>query len=326
MLNVGGWFDAEDLAGTFRTFHASTRANAGFENFLVMGPWGHGDWLRSSGRKLGQLDFGADTAVYFRSQVLFAYFEHYLKDGAVPNLPGALAFETGTNQWRRYPAWPPPGTQPKSLYLHAKGRLSFEPPTESEDTSDAYVSDPAHPVPYVEHPSTELDEQYMYADQRFAASRPDVLTYRTDPLDSDVTVAGPVEVRLQVARTGTDADFAVKLIDEDARPNGTPGYQQLVRGEPMRARFRNSFSQPEPLVANQTTAIRYVMPDVNHTFRRGHRMVVQVQSSWFPLAELNPQRFMRVAAAKPADFVKATQRVFHQPEAASSVVLQVLQR
>ena len=167
MLNVGGWFDAEDLAGSFRTYQAITEANPGSKNFLVMGPWGHGDWLRSTGRKLGSLDFGSDTGTYFRTNVLFTFFEHYLKDAPAPELPGALAFETGTNRWQRYPSWPPPGARPRSLYLHASGKLDFVAPGAQESPYDEYVSDPAKPVPYLEHPSTDLDEQYMYGDQRF---------------------------------------------------------------------------------------------------------------------------------------------------------------
>jgi putative CocE/NonD family hydrolase len=322
VLNVGGWFDAEDLAGTFRTYHAIAKENAGPTNMLVIGPWGHGDWLRSAGRKLGPLDFNSDTGTWFRNQVLFLFFEHFLKNAPMPDIPGVFAFETGANQWRRYPTWPPPGAQPRSLYLHANGKLSFDPPSGQEAAYDEFVSDPARPVPYVEHPPTNLDETYMYGDQRFATARPDVLTYRTEPLNEDLTVAGPLAVLLQVSSSGSDSDFVVKLIDED--DSHTTGYQQLIRGEPMRARFRNSFSSPEALEPNTLTPINYTMPDINHTFLRGHRIVIQVQSSWFPLSDLNPQSFVRIRDARPADFVKATQRVFHKPEAASSLVLEVL--
>jgi putative CocE/NonD family hydrolase len=326
VLNVGGWFDAEDLAGTFRTYHAIAEANPGATNLLVMGPWGHGDWLRSPGRKLGPLDFGSDTGAFFRGRVLFGFFEHYLKGAAALDTPGALVFETGTNQWQRYTSWPPAGAQPMSLYLHANGKLEFAPPSEHESAYDEYISDPANPVPYIEQPPTELASEYMYGDQRFAGRRPDVLTYKTDPLDQELTVAGPLAVRLQVSSSGTDSDFVVKLIDEDDTHGPSPGYQQLVRGEPMRARFRNSFSNPEALQPNRVTSINYAMPDINHRFLRGHRIVVQVQSSWFPLTDLNPQTFAPVSDAKPTDFVKATQRVFHKPEAPSSLVLQVLKR
>jgi putative CocE/NonD family hydrolase len=326
VLNVGGWFDAEDLAGTFRTYHALTETNPGLTRLLVVGPWGHGDWLRTPGRRLGPLDFGSDTGTFFRSHVLFAFFEHYLKDAAAPDLPGALVFETGTNQWRRYPSWPPPGAQPTSLYLHASGRLTLEAPMAGESPYDEYVSDPANPVPYLERPPTELASEYMYGDQRFATRRADVLTYRTDLLDHDLTVAGPLVVRLQVSSSGTDSDFVVKLVDEAAPHGAGPGYQQLVRGEPMRARFRNSFSIPEPLQPNVATAVSYIMPDINHTFLRGHRIVVQVQSSWFPLTSMNPQTFVPASTAKASDYRTATQRVFHTPEAASSLILQVLPR
>ena len=326
VLNVGGWFDAEDLAGTFRTYHAITKSNPGSDNFLVMGPWGHGDWLRSPGRKLGPLNFGSDTGTYFRTDVLFPFFEHYLKDAPAPPLPGALAFETGTNRWRSYASWPPPGAQPRNLYFHANGKLGFAAPGPQESPYDEYVSDPVKPVPYLEHASTALAEEYMYGDQRFVTNRPDVLTYRTALLDQNLTVVGPLAVHLQVSSSGTDSDFIVKLIDEDGGSPASPGYQQLVRGEPMRARFRNSFSSPEALQPNAVTAISYVMPDVNHTFLRGHRITVQVQSSWFPLAEINPQSFVRTRDSSPASFTKATQRVFHRPDAASSLVLQVLSR
>ncbi len=326
VLTVGGWFDAEDLAGTFRTYHALAEMNPGSTDFLVMGPWGHGDWLRSAGRRLGPLDFGADTGTFFRSRVLFPFFERYLKDAPAPDLPGALVFETGTNRWQRYPTWPPPGAQPRTLYLHASGKLSFDPPVAQESPSDEYISDPAHPVPYLEHPPTDLGEQYMYGDQRFASIRPDVLTYRTDPLNQNLTLVGPVAVQLQVSSSGTDADFVVKLIDEQASDTSSPGYQQLVRGEPMAARFRNSFTSSQALQPTEVTALHYTMPDINHTFLRGHRIVVQVQSSWFPLTALNPQSFEQIGDARTASFTKATQRVFHRPNATSSLVLQVLSR
>ncbi len=326
ILNAGGWFDAEDLAGTFRTYHAIAEKNAGLTNLFVMGPWGHGDWIRSQGRQLGPLDFGSDTGAFFRDHLLFAFFEHYLKDAPPPDLPAALAFETGTNQWRRYESWPPASAHPRSIYLHASGKLTFEPPTGNEGSYDEYISDPAKPVPYTEHPSTEVFSGYMYGDQSFAARRADVLAYRTDPLDQDVTTAGPVDVRLYVSSSGTDSDFDVKLIDEYPADAPSPGYQLLVRGEPMRARFRNSFSHPEALQPGTVTPIQFAMPDVNHTFLRGHRIMVQVQSSWFPLTDLNPQTFVRIPGAAMTDFVKATQRVLHTPQAASAVVVQVLEK
>jgi hypothetical protein len=325
VLIAGGWFDAEDLAGTFRTYRAMAEKNPGSKVVMVMGPWGHGDWLRSPGAKLGPMDFGSQTGAFFRDAVLFPFFEHYLKDAPAPDLPGALAFETGRNQWRRYESWPPANARPRNLYLHANGKLTFEPPARREIAYDEFVSDPANPVPYLEHPPTELASEYMYADQRFASRRSDVLTYRTDPLDKDVTVAGPITVRLHISSSGSDADFDVKLIDE--YPEGVPekGYQLLLRGEPMRARFRNSFASPEALQPDKETQVNFTMPDMNHTFRRGHRIVVQVQSSWFPLVDINPQTFVNIASATSTNFVKARQRVFHSSQADSAIILPILQ-
>jgi uncharacterized protein len=324
VLIAGGWFDAEDLAGTFRTYHAIAEKNPGLTQVLIMGPWGHGDWLRAPGDKLGPLEFGSNTSVFFRDKLLFPFFEHYLKDAQVPDLPGALAFETGTNQWRRYASWPPPGAQPTNLYLHANGKLTFNPPSGQENPYDEFVSDPAKPVPYVEQPPTELASEYMYADQRFATGRTDVLTYRTDPVEENVTVAGPITVRLHVSSSGSDSDFVVKLIDEYPDSGLSPGYQLLVRGEPMRARFRNSFSNPEALQPDKVNQVDFTMPDVNHAFLRGHRIVIQVQSSWFPLVDMNPQMFVRIPSAKPTDFMKVSQHVFHTPQADSAVVLPLL--
>ncbi len=325
VLIAGGWFDAEDLAGTFRTYHAIAENNPGSKVLMVMGPWGHGDWLRSPGIKLGPMDFGSQTGVYFRDKILFPFFEHYLKDAPLPDLPGALAFETGTNQWRQYESWPPANTQPRSLYLHADGKLTFNPPDANENSYDEFMSDPANPAPYVEHPPTELASEYMYADQRFASRRSDVLTYRTDPLDKDVTVAGPIAVRLHVSSSGSDADFVVKVIDEYPDSGSSPGYQLLVRGEPMRARFRNSFSNPEALQPGKETQVNFAMPDVNHAFLRGHRIMIQIQSSWFPLVDRNPQTFVNIPSAKSTDFVKAKHRVYHTSQADSAMVLPILQ-
>lgn len=321
VLNVAGWFDAEDLAGPFRTYGAIEQDGGAAANLFAIGPWAHGGWLRTEGQSLGALQFGARTSDYFRDQILFPFFESRLKGKAAPAAAKVYAFETGTNQWRTYDSWPPRGTEPKQLYLRAGGRLSFDPPLPGESAYDEYVSDPEHPVPYVEHPPTDVDESYMVADQRFAARRPDVLTWASEPLAQDLTVAGPILPRLFVATSGTDSDFDVKLID--VHPDG---YAQLVRGEPMRAKFRNSLSRPEPLMPNRVTPLNFAMPDVNHTFLRGHRIMVQIQSSWFPLTDLNPQRFVDTWQATRADFLKVTERVYHTPQASSSIVLPVLAR
>jgi putative CocE/NonD family hydrolase len=336
VLNVAGWFDAEDLAGPFRTYRAIEERNPGIVNVLVAGPWAHGAWNRARPDSPERLQF--EAAEYYRDRIVFPFFEYYLKGNGGAPLPEATVFETGTNRWREYDSWPPSGTHSKALYLHAGGRLSLEPPASGESQYDAYVSDPFHPVPYLPIQTTELLENYMYGDQSFAAKRADVLTYVSDPLAFDVTVVGPVSPRLQVSSTGTDADFDVKLIDvfpgqrrdesnplpDDVPTDGPAGYAQLVRGEPMRAKFRESMSSPVPLRPNAITAVNFAMPDVNHTFRRGHRIMVQIQSSWFPVTDLNPQSFVSIGAATRADFVTATQRVYHSPTAASRVEINVL--
>jgi putative CocE/NonD family hydrolase len=340
VMTVGGWFDAEDLSGPFKTFHAIEQNNPGTLNSLVVGPWVHGGWARTAGDHLGDAQFGAKTSEYFRAAIQFPFFEYYLK-GKGTGLPKAWVFETGTNVWRKYDSWPPAQVRPRMLYLHAGGKLSFEPPSENEG-QDEYVSDPAHPVPFVNYMATAVPQRYMTDDQRFAARRPDVLVYQTVSLEEDVTIAGPVSPKLRIASSGTDSDFVVKLIDVypenypdadsgaggkrvvDAPAVRMGGYQQLLRGEPMRAKFRDSWEKPEPLTPGRLTEVDFSMPDVNHTFRRGHRIMVQIQSSWFPLVDRNPQTFVDIPNAKPEDFRKATEQVFHRKDAASGVEVLVL--
>jgi len=343
VLVVGGWYDAEDLEGPYRTFYAIHKFNPETPLTLVEGPWVHGGWARSDGSHLGDVQFGANTSEYFRSHVQFPFFEHYLK-GKGQTLPTAVVFETGTNVWRRFNEWPPKAATPNTLYFHAGGRLSFDPPAESS-SKDEYQSDPNHPVPFVGYTTDTVPQRFMVDDQRFASYRPDVVTYETDPLDEDVTIAGPITAHLKVASSGTDSDFDVKLID--VYPNDYPnpdsaatgnkhvmsapplqmgGYQQLLRGEPFRAKFRTSWEKPEPLKPGQTTAIDFAMPDLDHTFRRGHRIMVQVQSSWFPLTDRNPQTFTDIPTARPEDFRVATEEIFHQRDAASGVEVLVMPR
>ena len=354
VLTVGGWFDAEDLQGPFSTFHAIDKNNTGIFNALVVGPWVHGGWADLDGAHLGRVEFAANTGEYYRSNILFPFFEQYLKGKGDAKLPKAYVFETGTNVWRKYSAWPPANAEVKTLYFHANGRLSFDPPaadSSSVDSSafDEYVSDPAKPVPFVNYVAQDVPQEYMVSDQRFASSRTDVLVYQTPVLEEDVTIAGPVSPRLFVSTTGTDSDFDVKLIDvypteypesklDAPRPEdsakakndvGPPqfvmaGYQQLVRGEPFRGKFRHSFEKPEPFTPGKVEEIDTTFPDVNHTFRRGHRIMVQVQSSWFPLTDRNPQTFVNIPDAKPSDFVKATERVYHTKTEASGIRVGVL--
>ncbi len=343
VLVVGGWFDAEDLEGPHRTFNAISQFNPETPITLVEGPWVHGGWSRADGDHLGDVTFDAKTSAYFRAHIQFPFFEHYLK-GKGEALPKAIVFETGTNVWRRHDAWPPKAATAKTLYFHAGGKLSFDPPTEDKSV-DEYLSDPNHPVPFVGYTTDTVPQRYMVDDQRFAHYRPDVLTYETDPLTEDITIAGPISPHLKVASSGTDSDFDVKLID--VYPNDYPddvpgkggepgkrilsappvfmgGYEQLLRGEPFRAKFRNSMEKPEPMTPGKMTAIDFTMPDLYHTFRRGHRIMVQVQSSWFPLTDRNPQTFTDIPYAKPGDFKKATEQVFHQKDAASGVEVLVM--
>ncbi|HKQ53822.1 MAG TPA: CocE/NonD family hydrolase [Pyrinomonadaceae bacterium] len=335
VLTVGGWFDAEDLYGALHTYSSIEQKNPGIENRLVMGPWCHGCWSRTDGDKLGDVEFGSKTGEFYRRQIELPFFECALKDKCDEKLPEAYVFETGSNRWRKYDQWPPKNAREMSLYLNEGGRLSFEqtPPARGYDE---YVSDPAHPVPHINVVNIGMTGDYMIQDQRFAARRADVLVYQTAPLKDDLTLAGPVTASLFVSTSGTDSDFVVKLIDvfpddaPDPEPNNTKlvhwgGYQMLVRGEPMRARFRNSYERPEAMVPNQPTKLEYVMPDANHTFRKGHRIMVQIQSSWFPLVDRNPQKFVDINRARESDFQKATQRVYHAPRMRSAIRLTVLQ-
>ena len=334
MLTVGGWFDAEDLFGALQVYRSIERQNPDIQNTLVMGPWYHGEWHRDDGQKLGAVSFRSKTSEYFRKNIELPFFNHFLKGATNFDLPEAFVFETGADQWRRFDAWPPTNVVAKSLYFRADGRLSFDPPTEGNEAFDEYVSDPAKPVPFIPNIAIGMTREHMLDDQRFAASRPDVLVYETEVLEADVTIAGPLTASLNVSTTGTDSDWVVKLVDvySGDYPNPEPnpegiqmgGYQQLVRGEAMRGKFRNSFTNPEPFEPGKTAKVEWVMPDVFHTFRRGHRIMVQVQSSWFPLVDRNPQTFCDIYNAKTEDFRKATQRVYRTSAAASAVRVNVL--
>jgi putative CocE/NonD family hydrolase len=349
VLTVGGWFDAEDLQGPFTTFHSIDRQNPGIFNALVVGPWVHGGWGRLDGDHLGRVEFAGNTGEYYRLSILFPFFEQYLKGHGNAKLPKAYVFETGTNVWRKYSAWPPKEAEPKTLYFHAHGGLSFEQPAEESYAFDEYVSDPAKPVPFVNYVATHVPQEYMVSDQRFAASRTDVLVYETPVLEEDVTIAGPLSPRLFVSTSGTDSDFDVKLIDvyppdypdsklDAPRPEDNPkprndvdppsftmgGYQQLVRGEPFRGKFRHSFEKPEAFTPGKVEQIDATFQDVNHTFRSGHRIMVQIQSSWFPLTDRNPQTFVNIPYAKPSDFVTATERLYHTKAQPSGIGVEVL--
>jgi putative CocE/NonD family hydrolase len=336
VMTVGGWFDAENLYGALAVYRNTEAQSPGATNTLVMGPWVHGGWSRGAGDSLGDVRFDANTAEYFREQIELPFFNYYLKDKGRMTLPEAYVFETGTNQWRQLDAWPPKTTSSRSLYLHARGRLSFEAPAGPEgEAYDEYISDPKKPVPLTPGIYRGMERRYMVEDQRAAGRRPDVLVYRTDVLAEDLTVAGPLVPSLQVSTTGTDQDFIVKLIDvyPDRFPDATGdignalgGYQQLVRGEVMRGKFRNSLEKPEPFDPGKPTKVEWSVSDIFHTFRRGHRIMIQIQSTWFPLIDINPGRFLNIYQASESDFQETTQRVYHTKELPSLVKVGVLAR
>jgi uncharacterized protein len=333
VMAVGGWFDAEDLVGPRRVFHKVAELSPNTSDKLVIGPWVHGGWAGTPGDKLGDVDFASKTSDFYNSKILLPFFQQHLKDAPDPKLPTAYVFETGTNVWRQYDAWPPPKTEKRTLYLRDGGKLS-DSADDSKSAYDEYISDPAHPVPFINTITTDVPREYMDADQRFLTRRGDVLVYQSAPLPEDVTVAGAVSPHLWVSTSGTDSDFDVKLIDvypmDFPNPDPNPkdlemgGYQQMVRGEPFRGKFRNSFEKPEPFVPNQPTALNFDLPDINHTFRHGHRIMIQIQSSWFPLTDRNPQKFINIMEATPADFQKATERIYHSKQNPSTIQLPVL--
>jgi putative CocE/NonD family hydrolase len=329
VLTVGGWFDAENLFGALEAYRHSEQLNPGITNLLVMGPWSHGQWRSGDAQSLGPINFRSPTAEFFRANIELPFFRHYLKDDPAFDLPEAHMFETGTCQWRRHEQWPPAEAVESSLFLNPNGRVSWDPPGGGELSFDEYISDPWRPVPYIEDISISMTRDYMVADQRFAARRPDVLVYQTEILEQDLTLAGPITASLHVSTTGTDSDWIVKVIDvypdDHPEPNPNPagtvlsGYQQLVRGEVMRGKFRNSYEHPEPFVPGEVARVEWTMPDIYHCFRRGHRLMVQVQSTWFPLVDRNPQVFCDIYRARPEDFQKATQRVYHAAHAPSAI-------
>jgi putative CocE/NonD family hydrolase len=318
VLVVGGWYDAEDLAGPLRVFRTLREQSPQTRASLVMGPWTHGAWARSDGTRTGQMEFGQPTGAHYRTQIEHRFFSRTLRGADVPAVPPVTIFETGANRWRTFDTWPLDGSGQKGpalpirrqAYYLGQGRALATNAPASTDGADEYVSDPANPVPLVGEPAIGMPRDYMASDQAFAAKRPDVLVYRSPVLTEDVTVLGPIGVDLRVATTGTDSDFVVKVLDEAGEGDPQAGKQILVRGEPFRGKFRKSFEAPEPFVPGQPDHIRFDLPDVAHTFRKGHRIVVHVQGSWFPLVDRNPQTFTDIPTAKPEQFVKATHRVY----------------
>ncbi|MBN1939893.1 MAG: CocE/NonD family hydrolase [Candidatus Aminicenantes bacterium] len=342
ILTVGGWYDAEDLLGTLRTYREIEQNNPGLPNTLVMGPWRHSGWsyFASPNENRGVFPFSG-TIPYFMDKIELPFFNYHLKGKGAGNIPEAVVFETGTDQWRTYDAWPPAEAKEKKLFFAAEGCVSFDPPgvtggRDDESAFDEYISDPAKPVPYTMQTSAQYYREYFVEDQRFAASRPDVLTYSGAVLAGDVTITGPIKAELYVSTTGTDADWVVKVID--VYPDNAPdpktnpkgirmgGYQRLIRGDIIRGKFRNSFEKPEPFVPGRVAKVEFELPDVQHTFLKGHRIMIQVQSSWFPLFDRNPQTFVNIRTAGEEDFRKATHRLHRTAEYPSGIRFKVLEK
>ena len=306
-----------------------------------MGPWYHGQWASRDGSQLGNVRFDSNTAEWYQNNIELPFFNFYLKGkGDISKQAEATIFFSGENQWRQFQQWPPANKEDKSIYLLANGKLGWNKSTGKTGFTE-YTSDPAKPVPYTEDVHFNRTAEYMTDDQRFAARRPDVLSFQTDPLNEDITVAGPVIADLKVSISGTDADFVVKVIDvfpDDFQyiagvesvgrqsvgtyPMG--GYQMLVRGEVMRGKYRNNYENPEPFIPNRVTTVKFALPDVAHTFKKGHRIMIQIQSSWFPLVDRNPQKFENIYDAVETDFQKATVRIYHDIVNSSSVILPII--
>jgi hypothetical protein len=333
VLNVGGWFDAEDFYGPMSIYYTIEKKNPQNKSTLVVGPWLHGGWARMEGDRLGNIRFDSKTGEYFREKVELPFFNYYLKDKGILDLPEALVFVTGLNQWKSYPHWPPKETKEKNLYFRADGKLSFEPPF-GKDKNDSFISDPNKPVPYTSEIRTSQGHLWMVEDQRFASRRPDVLVFQTDILKEDVTIAGPIMANLYVSTTGTDSDWVVKLIDvypgdaPDNKPNPCGirmgNFQMLVGADVIRGKYRNSYEHPEPFVPNKIVKIEYDLRDKCHCFCKGHRIMVQVQSTWFPLIDRNPQKFVDIYHARESDFQKATHRVYRSYKFPSHLKIRVL--
>ena len=305
---VGGWFDAEDLFGALNTYQAIEKQNSGNDNKIVMGPWTHGAWGRQNWDKFVSYNFGSNTSGYFQKMEL-DFFNYHLKGKGSFDAGEATIFFTGSNEWKTFAQWPPKETQSYKLALNANHQLVLN--GTATTGMDEYISDPANPVPYINKTAGERLSEYMAADQSFAAKRNDVLHYTSPTLEKDITLAGPLTANLSVSMSGTDADFIVKIID--VLPDSTET-QQLVRAEVLRGKFRNSFENPEPFEPNNINSVKLLLNDVAHTFKKGHKIMVQVQSTWFPLVDRNPQQFLNIPTAKDADFQKATIKIYHDSQ------------
>ncbi|PYS59931.1 MAG: X-Pro dipeptidyl-peptidase [Acidobacteria bacterium] len=342
IMHVAGWWDQEDFYGPVKAYEVLEKTDPNHVNYLVAGPWNHGGWNRATGDKLGNIDFGSPASQYFRANILRPWFAYYLKDKGKLEQPEALTFETGSNRWTSFEAWPPrANVTQRSLYFHANGRLSYDAPSTAQPQFDSYVSDPAHPVPYrprpVEPTYNPADQggsrwsTWLLEDQRFVENRPDVLTWETEPLTQDTAIAGDIVAHLFASTSGTDSDWVVKLID--VYPESYPkdpkmgGYELMIADEILRGRFRRSFTKPEPIPANQVIEYAIDLHTNDHAFLKDHRIMVQVQSTWFPLYDRNPQKFVpNIFLARDSDYVAATQRIFRSSRYPSHVTIPILMR
>ena len=333
VMVVGGWFDAEDLFGALHTYKAIEQQSPGNKNYLVMGPWTHGAWAAGNWNRYATYDFTNNISKFFQDSLETVFFNYYLKDKGSFNEKEATVYETGANQWRTFSTWPPANVIPVDYFLAANHRLSVK-KSSAKNNFDEYISDPSNPVPYTNGVQPRRNNSYMAEDQRFAAGRNDVLVFVTDSLTEDLTLAGEITADLKVSVSATDADFIVKVIDvlpaNEPRPSFLSssvemgGMQRLVRAEVMRGKFRNSLSSPEPFEPGKVTTVKFNLNDVMHTFKKGHKIMVQIQSSWFPLVDRNPQKFMRIPEANESDFQKATIRIYHDKKNPSKIILPVL--
>ncbi len=349
MLWVGGLYDAEDCFGAWNCYKATEKQSPQTNSRLVMGPWYHGGWASKEMSYLGNVRWGSNTSEWYQKNVEVPFFNYYLKGkGTAEDISEATIFFTGENEWHKLPTWPPANVENKSMYLKYDGSLTFTSPGAAFKPEDRakrpasfseYVSDPKHPVPYTEDVHNRRTREYMDDDQRFAERRPDVLTFKTEILADDISLAGPVIADIQAALSSTDVDFVVKLIDvfpDDfayssmSGGNGVVypmgGYEMLVRGEIFRGKYRNSFEKPEAFIPNKITTVKYALPDVAHTFKKGHRIMIQIQSSWFPLADRNPQKFMDIYTANESDYQKETIRIYHDAMNATKFILPILKK
>jgi len=337
IMHVAGWWDQEDFYGPQKTYEILEKKDAHHKNNIVIGPWNHGGWAGGPGNKLGNIKFDTSTGIDFRKDIQAKWFAWYLKGKGDGNFAEAITFQTGSNQWKTYDTWPPSAAAKKNLYLQANGKLSFDNPVAGKSSSsDSYISDPAHPVPYRTRP---IEETYgpgsrwytwLLEDQRFVDKRPDVLSWETDLLESDITVTGNLSAKLFAATTGSDADWVVKLIDvypaEYPKEIKMGGYQLMVANDVFRGRFRNSFVHPEPITPNKVESYTVDLHSINHVFKKGHRIMVQVQSTWFPIIDRNPQHYVpNIFEAAETDFIKATHSIYRSAQYPSHIELSVME-